>query len=337
MKFSWQQLLQIFNDYEGTHESVEREVEDDSDLTPGISPEALYTSLEDLRMIQTHPLVSGTWVDLGAGIGKSILTYLHLHPERKAIGMEKSEARFRSGQEILAEVGISRNSLRHDDLLTAPIPDGDTYFLYFPTGLVLDRILAELEKKAFFRVIAIESHGDLLGRLDLEPGLKAIGEIPLSSPRHHPSARVYEKQILKTKKLELLYRTFTHDLMLIEEEGKSWIGDTFGAEWIGAEKFNLRNPPRTIEHTNVKEFFKTQDLSSLTLFLCELRRLGEVEVQTLVGTLVGEIRKIYLRPSFCLELSGGQTVKWDDIQAISLKGHRCYDSSSPSPFSLPVL
>lgn len=338
MKFSWQQLSQTFETYLGhQHESTESLVEKEEALYPGLSPAALYTSLEDIRRIQEHGLVSGTWVDLGAGVGQTILSYLALHPDRDAYGIEKSKSRIEAGNALFGEFPSLEGQLREGDLLTADLSLGDTYFLYFPTGHVLDRILFELQKKTSFKLVAIESHGDLFSRLALEPGLRLLDEIELSSTRHHPMARIYEKAPPTFKKLELFNRSFTHEFLIVSIEGEEWMGECFGAEWIGEERFNLRTPARTISHGSVKGYLKSSELDSLTRFLTLLRQKGELEILVENGALKGEIRKIFLKPAFCLELSGGQKVKWEDVKVISLKGFRCYDSSSPLSFLLPAV
>jgi len=164
-----------------------------------------------------------------------------------------------------------------------------------------------------------------------------MGEVELSSPRHSPVARIYRKKETLLQRPELFNRSFLHNYVSVSEtSGEEWIGETFGAEWIGEEKFNLKTPPRTVSHSSLK-FLKASELCSLTHFLCELRNRGEIVLVTPTGVLTGEIRKIFVRPAFCLELSGGQKVKWVDILELSLKGHRCYDSSSPSSFSLPAV
>lgn len=338
MKFSWQQLSQVFKEYlSSRHDELEEAVEDGVDLYRGLSPLALYTTLEDIRLIQSHPAVTGTWVDLGAGIGQTVLSYLCLHPNRKAMGYEKSSARVLAGRKIFNGLGVNPDILRHGDLLTEDLSQGDTYFLYFPTGMVLDRVLEELQRKPFFKLVAIESHGDLFPRLAHEPGLRLLAEIELSSLRHHPRARIFEKIPRSSQKLELFKRSFKRDYLIVSEGMEEWIGETEGAEWMEGIRFNLKTPPRTISHDEISQFYQEEDLCSLTIFLTELRRRGEISVLTEEGRLTGEVRKIYLKPSFCLELSGGQKVKWEEIKEITLKGHRCYDSFSPSSFLLPVV
>jgi len=338
MNFSWQQLSQVFDEYlNKSHESTESLVEGEEGLYAGLSSEALFTGLEDIRRIQSHPEVRGTWVDLGAGVGQTVLSYLQLYPEREAFGLEKSEARVIAGHKLFRSLKIPDDHLKEADLLTTDLMIGDTYFLYFPTGMVLDRILHELMKKPAFILAVVESHGDLFSRLNLEPALDLMGEVELSSPRHSPVARIYRKKETLLQRPELFNRSFLHNYVSVSEtSGEEWIGETFGAEWIGEEKFNLKTPPRTVSHSSLK-FLKASELCSLTHFLCELRNRGEIVLVTPTGVLTGEIRKIFVRPAFCLELSGGQKVKWVDILELSLKGHRCYDSSSPSSFSLPAV
>lgn len=338
MKCSWPQLLQIFSDYERVdHGETELSVERSPELYPELSSAALYTPAEDLRRIQCHPEISGTWVDLGAGHGLSVLTYLQLHPDREAFGIEKSAARVRAGRRIFSSLGVKTARLREEDLLKADLEGGETFFIYFPTGHVLDRVLAELQKLESFKLVAIESHGDLFPRLELEPGLTLVAEVELSVPRHHPKARIFRKAPERFQKETLFNRSFLREHVVIGEGEGCWLGETFGAEWIGGQRFNLCWPPRTIDSASIREFRQTQELAPELGLLTELRRRGEILVKTEQETLCGELRKIHLAPDFCLEFSGGQTVKWTDIREILHKGHRCYVSSFPSSFSLPAV
>lgn len=312
------------------HEVIEQSVEEGPDLYKELDPRALYTSLEDLYSIMQSDFVSGTWVDLGGGLGESALMYSLLFPERKAIAIEKSRVRNKAAQSLKARLKLRDVEMREGDLLECEIPDAETYFLYFPTGPVLDRILDELRnKKSFKRIIAIESHGDFLARLKKENWLSLAGSISLTSPRHHPEALVFEKNesTLIPGPHQLSYQ---QKYLLIDGE---WIGDSFGLEWLRGNHYQLLHPPRTIEWRDEIKLFNFDQLPKPIQLLVTLRRLGRVKISTTESVYIEYLRKIKLFPSFEVELSSGEWVRWNQILTISTDKILCYESSSDYFFS----
>jgi hypothetical protein len=305
-----------------------------AELYEGLSAEALYTSLEDLETIQRHPLVEGTWVDLGCGVGHSMMLYQTLFPDRRSIGVELSEKRAKEGQRAIEASGLEGATLIHADLLDVPLPDGDTYFLYFPTGPVLDRLLFELRKRETFRLVVIESHGDLLDRLNKEKCLTPIAEIPLKQSRHHPTARIFQGRRESSSLQSPFNLSFIEKYLLIQDDELQWIGETRGLEWQRGEEFLLHIPPRSILWSQVLAVVHRNDLSEDVRFLCDLRRYGECEILVKNKPHRGVIRKISVKPSFSVELSTGEWIEWKDILTITMGHHLCFDSSS-SLFSLP--
>lgn len=317
-----------------SHEEIEDEVLAREGAYKGLSPEALYTSLQDLYAIQTHPLVQGNWVDLGAGVGTSLLLYSLLYPEREAKGVEFAPSRVRAGENRAKELGLKNFSLEEGDLLHHPLPLGDTYFLYFPTGPVLDRMLDVLSLRESLRIVAVESHGDLLPRLMKEPWLELEAKLPLTSARHHPEAFIFKKVPALSTKDQLFSVSYQERVLLMQEGETQWLGETKGMEWMEGERFNLMYPPRTIESSQVIALMELRDLRPEELFLVKLRRLGELKITTDSQTIYGLIRKILRGPVFSVELSTGERVEWHKLRSLFWKDHLCYESSSHF-FSLP--
>lgn len=317
------------------HAQIEAKVEKKESLYPGLSLEALYTDLEDLYQIQTHPLVSGEWCDLGSGVGMSALLYAHLYPTRKSFGIELSTSRHEAGVQEKLRLNLRNAELIHASMLDCPIPTAATYFLYFPTGHVLDRLLDQLSQKDNFILVAIESHGDLFARLDLEPNLKCLNSLKLKSKRHHPEARFYQKVSTQESKDILLSLSYQERYLLISEQDKWW-GESLELEWMGDDRFNLKHPPRSIRSSMVSQVLTAGELDQDLLNLCQLRRLGELTIKTSQGVIRAFIRKIASRHGFSLELSTGDWVEWKNIQSMTWNDHLCYDASESSFFLPPA-
>jgi hypothetical protein len=258
----------------------------------------LYTALDDLERIISNPLVQGDWIDLGAGVGLSALVFGYLLPHRRALGIEFEAPRVAEGQRIKRLLNLENVDLRCDDLLSCEIPVAQNYFLYFPTGPVLDRVLCVLRNMPGpFRIIAIESHGDLIPRLKKESWLQVTGAVPLTaSQRHHPEALIFDA---------LDERSTTggpHDLswrkqhLLIEDrDGRRWWGESEGLQWLRGEEYQLVTPPRTICWDQVKAVGGLHELPTDLQRLIELRKKSP-QLQ---------IRKIFCDPSLALELADG--------------------------------
>lgn len=328
MKSSWLQFSEYFREL---HQRIEKNVADEVGSYKDLSFEALYTSQEDYRKIFSHPEIQGTMVDLGCGVGVGCFTYHELYPNRTSIGVEFTAARYQAAETFRQTHDLQGISFLHQDLLTCEIPFGDTYFLYFPTGAVLDRILSVLSSRPFKTLVAIESHGDLLPRLALENWLTSCSEIHLSSTRHCPHARIFTNNSEpRSGKLWPFDLSFVDQVLEISSPEGHWLGESFQMEWQQGELFNLKTPPRTIAASAIQRTWERADLERNIQLLLRLRHLGEVEVELNQRRIKGMIRKIFISPSFALELSGGEKVEWKDIQTISQGSQICYDYHSSS-------
>lgn len=320
------------------HAFIEESVETKEGSYKDLNPEALYTSYEDLEEIFSHLPVQGTWVDLGAGVGQSALMYGLLYPERKAIAVEFVHSRVASGQNVAQKLHLKNVAFYERDLLRDEIPFGDIYFLYFPTGPVLDRILHVLrQRQKNFFVVAIESHGDLLERLRKEKWLIEKKQIPLKTLRHHNEALVFEAKDQKdSDELNPHAISFLENYLEIREGEKLWLGESYGLEWLKEDLYDLKFPPRSIQWSQVEKILSASELSPVLDFTAKLRRLGEVKIMSKNGLYQGSIRKIYFYPAFRLEISSGEQVEWEEIQTIHWGQFLCYDSSCHF-FSLPLV
>lgn len=318
--------------FKSRHEAIEKSIENRPGAYQGIRPEALYTSHEDLKQIFSHELIQGTFLDLGCGSGETCLYYGSLFPERQSIGIEFQTERLKVGEEFKIANSLHHVSLIQGDLLKIEIPEADTYFLYFPTGPVLDRVLTTLYAgQKPFRLVAIESHGDLFSRLELENWLSLQAEIPLSSQRHHPMARIFEREFLiRDPSLLPFTVSFENRYLLIEDQKEVWVGETIGLEWTNDDRFELMTPPRTIFWKSVKKMMLFSDFGPEAQLLLKLRSQGKVIIMTRTKKLQGFIRKITINPSFGLEISSGEKVEWSEILTIFQESILCYESSQDS-------
>lgn len=173
------------NDYDG-HEQ----------LYLDIDCEALSTSYYDFaqifRALQLEP--GDTFVDLGAGFGRSVLLLSQLYPKVMGIGIEYLKERIAPGLSFLEKHG---SMLLAQDLMGKDykIPQADAYFLYLPQGPLSDRILEQLRQIACYhriQIAVIESHGDLLDRIRDEKFLKLKTSMKTASPRHDPEIYIFE-------------------------------------------------------------------------------------------------------------------------------------------------
>lgn len=294
----------------------------------GLPAEALLTCEEDFRAIFSVLPEVQTWVELGSGHGLGPLLFAGLNPQKKAIGVEFETARHEISQKNKLAAKLTNVEFLRADLLTCELPKGDVYFLYFSTGMVLDRILYELGKRSdAYKIVAIESHGDLLPRLVKEAHLKVIQEISLKSARHAPSAVVFEN--CGTRKSSFHDLSFQMKYLLIgDEDGQRWLGESYGLEWTQNEQYQVLTPPRTITSTQVKKVLEFGEVQSKFHSALQLRKLGKLIFHTSHGIKEGYLRKIYASPCFKVEISSGEQVEWSDVKKIFWENTLCFDSSS---------
>lgn len=317
---------------------IESHVQEGDGTYKDLAYEALYTSFEDLKHIFSNHHLSGTFCDLGCGTGQAAIFYGTMFKDRKAIGIEFQESRIKFGIEYVNSHGLTNVVLLHDDLFTRSLPDADFYLLYFPTGKVLDRILDELYlSKRAFHLVVIESHGNLIPRIQLENWLQLIDEIKLESTRHYDKAQVFRRlNVERSANLPLLHYSYRPYVLKIDSGDEVWLGDSLGMEWTCDDRYELQTPPRTIYWHQVREVLSESSLEKEIQYLLHLRRSGEVSVRANGQIFTGFIRKIIILPLIKVEFSSGEKVEWLSIRTIFQGNHLCYDSSFGFSCSLPV-
>jgi hypothetical protein len=280
----------------------EKDIPEDSGAYKNLKYEALYTSSADFFSIFSFLGPVKTFVDLGAGMGQGCLIYSHLFPTSHSIAVDFVEGRLGAGKKIARALDIQNITFLQQDLFSNEIPDGDVYFLYFPTGMVLDRILSELyRKEKNFKLVAIESHGDLYDRLAKENWLKPLHELTLISSRHSPLIKIFERTF-DEKSPELIPHEISFQkkvLTIKDDDGSIWLGESYGLSWLKDDLYSLECPPRSIRWSQV---LKVQDESELSLVQQEARKFREK---------VTSVRKIFVSPRFSLEISSGEQVEWE--------------------------
>jgi hypothetical protein len=320
---------QFWDRFKLSFNQIENSVHQFENSYKGVSYEALYTSKEDLDSIFNDKNVFGTFVDLGCGQSQTVLYYALKFPDREALGIEFDKSRFDFAISIQRDFEIKNAHFENKDLLLCEIPLADTYFLYFPTGHVLDRLLTALyEGMSPFNLVLIESHGDLIKRIGLENWLKPIKEVKLSSKRHYPNAVIYKRLFLERDlSIKPFLFSYQQRYLLISENGVTWIGESYGMEWLSGSQFNLEVPPRTIFWENVKKLMFFENFDPLTKFALSLRSFNELTFSVNGSLFKASIRKIIIEPTFMIELSTGERLQWNEISSIFRGSELCYDSS----------
>ncbi len=291
-----------------------------------IDPRALCTDPQDVAAICADSSIQGKWIDLGSGFGHTVLTYAQLFPGRLALGLELDSSRVNASRNSALSHHLTNAEFLTHNLLTDPLPVGENYFLYFPQGHVLDRILSELARVRAFNLIVIESNGDLFPRLDREEWLTIEREIPLSGKRHSPCARIYRPNE-KARELAGLHRySFQEKYFLIADGESSWLGNSFGL-YASGDQYTLAQPPRTVREDQVVKIMTRDELDLKTGFLIALREYENVTVSVWERIYQGPLRKILMTPTFSVEFPGGERVEWKDIDWIKQDNILCYESS----------
>lgn len=280
---------------------------------------ALYTDFEDLENIFKSQYVKGVWLDLGGGSGRTCLLYSFLTSE-KSINIEIDSARSQVADKMASDFNLPVKNYC-EDLLNCDLQKADTFFLYFPTGPVLDRVLDVLSMRRDFSLVVIESHGDLIPRIEKERGYELVEKIPLKSQRHYPYAHIYQKRKI-INEFSPHKLSFINELVVVRDLQGEWVADSFGLEWEGEDRYQFLNPPRSINWSEdfIGILSKDYEHYSHILRLSELRREGKLQFLLRTGEeKSGYIRKIRISPTFALEISTGELIEWRSLQNI-LKG-----------------
>jgi len=253
-------------------------------------PEALYTSEEDAQSIlAVLDLKAGDRViDLGCGIGTLLLTGSRLYPQVDFVGVELVEERLNVARECARELKLQNLDLIQGHLSEIKIPRADVYFIYLATGKTYSHIINQLLKESSsrkFKIVAIESHGDLLPDLKSRNWLKELQSVSLQSERHTPDALIFES--LKNHYGSQLKRT----LMLMERD----LNVHGEIEWTTEDRhlwefaFNKKDWKFVSDHRSPK-------IEYLSCHLCEFSTFSTIKSPETSGDIpISKLQKIILK------------------------------------------
>ncbi|GAB4009852.1 MAG: hypothetical protein Fur0010_01320 [Bdellovibrio sp.] len=178
-----------------------------------LTPEALYTneqdSVEIIRQLQLKD--SDRVLDVGSGIGHFIIPAANEFPGVHFTGVELVKERIELAKKISKHLALKNTTWIAANLNQIDLPRADVYFFYFSTGKAFSKIMEQLLKESFareFKIVAIESHGDLIQNFIDRPWLSLAKKIPIISKRHNHEAYVftsiqnhYHSELMKNLKL----------------------------------------------------------------------------------------------------------------------------------------
>jgi hypothetical protein len=181
----------------------------------------------------------------------------------------------------------------------------DFVFLYFPNGTVFENILRKLKGLKFpYSIICIESHGEMINRLNFEKSwLKGIEILKLIAPRHREY--IYEFERIENTKDPLekkFYELFEHNgEYKISDNNGHWFASTQGSSFYfdkpDTVTIEFKSPPRTIELSDSNIEIISNCLEEE---IAKHRKFLELRNQ-------GQIRKVY--ESDLIELPNGKLIK----------------------------
>lgn len=212
----------------------------DPDAYQGLDSRALQTSYIDYYTILKRVPKGEILVDLGAGYCRgSLISYLLNMP--KCMSYEFQISRTLAARKYLG----TDECIIHADLKEEKFLQAHSYYLYFPKGIVLDKILTQLIHYSHIREVHLyvcESHGDVMAYLDHLIGSRE-DEFSASLPRHYQNIVHYKIDKINfniSRKDNLaLWTLFNKDKYLvvqyysaIRNEEVEWIIPIFDLSWI---------------------------------------------------------------------------------------------------------
>ena len=156
----------------------------------GERSEALSTSYLDYYQMLSLIPDGASFADLGAGYGRANLMCGYLGKDINCLSYEIENERINMGQKAAIELGYASEGFIHADLLDIDFafPQADYFFLYLPTGDLLEGLvkrLMDVACKKRIHIFVIESHGDLLNRIRHLDWLNETSiRLDTSLPRH---------------------------------------------------------------------------------------------------------------------------------------------------------
>lgn len=209
---------------------------DQDDFYYDLSADALNTSYHDFWQIFTQLDKKSTFVDLGSGVSRGAFVALNFDG-LKYIGIELMDERISSTIESLRKLGQKSSDILKLDLSSSRLPSANYYFIYFPLGKTLSFILMQLiimAKNNNFEIIVIESHGDLIDKMNaLSFSFKLRdSSLTTSLPRHNNKIHFFKTDLNPIKYIDLEYdianfrvrkETFPLALLFWQQEKKNYL------------------------------------------------------------------------------------------------------------------
>lgn len=309
-------LLSIFNisleiQFENSRELEYELINPNGDLyLNDIHHHALNNSIFDFYKILKKLKDDVTICDIGSASSLLSITANLFFPNIKVISIEPVAKRMQAAIALNKELmgahefyGTLFDS-RYSNL------NFDYALLYFPTGRALEEILEILTRRKDTCIIAIESHGDLLFRLDQCGKLEKEQQlVKMVSPRHNPFAHIYKinPEASPTESDTFLREFYLENnfAMEIKDSRGTWIGLIESTDiYFQHDKNNLitmKYPPRSISTRGEIKFLHKEDLDDETLKI-----INNIKCD---GSL---IRKVYPKLKL-VELADGEKVSFDEL------------------------
>ncbi len=179
------------------YEDSESRIQDTSEyIYQGIEEEALLTNYFDYFQI-LDDFEGKVLVDLGAGYCKGSLLNELLGLDSRCLSVEIEKSRVAMARShIKDESVIIQGDLLSESFL---LPKADAYFLYMPTGIVLNSILSKIiNQKIEADFYVIESHGDFIDVINYYPELfmPIESNLNVSQPRHDKKIYKYKSKLI---------------------------------------------------------------------------------------------------------------------------------------------
>lgn len=297
-----------------TPEKTQNSKGDEDDYYLGLDANALNTSVIDFINILKLMPQGSVIADIGSGHSLMSITANSIAAHLKIISIEPITQRLLKAQQYNEFCrGIhSFYPLHFEDI------DNDLFidylFLYLPGGILLENILSKiLELKNYPKyILAIESHGELINRLDhfsYFQNKKILTRLVF--PRLDQNCYIYEfnknRDINSVDKFVKKFYTENFVIKLSDGIGE-WIASTKEASLFfftfDSILIECVYPPRTIK-------IKTAEISNLKLLATSSlpKRIVELVQKMQLQEKINEqfIRKIYIDKNRC-ELSDGSLV-----------------------------
>lgn len=276
----------------------------------GSNYHALNTAIVDiLRILAPLPNFS-TIADIGSAHSLMSICSNLLDYNFEVISIEPIQERFTSALNINEVLGGKHTfvTTHFEDISNET--RFDYAFLYLPSGNVIEKILQKLHDLSTppKSILVIESHGDLIPRLDLHPSLtnKKVHCL-LKFPRHDSNCYIYDFSPGALDSFNIFLKDlYSNQFVLVNQDSRG--------QWIASLKdvyvFFESTKNFIIECTYPPRTFKSSVNTFEKIKLMDIKRLDQ-RCTTLISNLEDNqkydgkfLRKIYLDKTIC-ELSDG--------------------------------